>query len=42
MGTVDTAKYIRPHEGVLGISDLTAQRDTFASKVAKVIVERVK
>ena len=34
--------FIRPHEGLLGIGDLTAQRDAFASKAAKIIVQRMK
>ncbi|MCJ8278026.1 MAG: hypothetical protein HRT44_05420 [Bdellovibrionales bacterium] len=33
--------FIRPHEGLLGIADLIAERDAFANKVAKIIVERV-
>ena len=34
--------FIRPHEGVQGLSDLRLNRDTFANMVAKVIIERIK
>lgn len=41
VGMPDSANYVRPHEGVLGLGDLTLARDTFASQVAKIIIERV-
>lgn len=41
-GTDGGEGYIRPHEGFLGVGDLDANRDAFASVAAKIIVERVK
>lgn len=40
-GDYDNANFIRPHEGLLNIGDLDANRDAFASVAAKVIVERI-
>lgn len=41
-GTSGGEGFIRPHEGILGIADLELSRDSFASKAAKITVERIK
>lgn len=33
--------FVRPHEGVLGIGDLTKERDTFANVTAKIVIKRL-
>lgn len=37
----DEDSFIRPHAGIQLIGDLEANRDAFASKVSKVIIERI-
>lgn len=37
----DEDSFIRPHAGIQVIGDLEANRDAFASKVSKVIIERI-
>ncbi len=42
VGTQGGEGFIHPHPGLLNIGDLKPLRDAFASKVAKVIIERVR